>query len=825
MADLASQIDLREHGIIEAHAGTGKTHTIVELTLRILQENNSGRLTHIREILLVTYTEKAAAELRARIRQGLEKRITTLSNQGENPKNAVLAAHLSDCLNNLHEALIGTIHGTCLRLLQSYPFETGMSFQSQMVSDRTGLEETLRDCLRQDWQEEKTKIPWALDFLRKRQIAWTEQDFQLVIATANALLDPNAQLSRAAAKGQTLSELYQTWLSFQEFSPELKQDFADKLKVVCDRIGEILQKPIGFDEERLQVLRTIQAQWSAGTAVSEQNPTAFRKRDQFGRKKLFTQASRKHPKTQALQDDLEAVAQHKRVHQLEDAEQFAQWVHAALICDAAEILRDRWQEEKRRQGLISFQDMLNLLHQAIQARPSFRQILRARLRYGIIDEFQDTSALQWEIFRRLFLEDDHGPRLYLVGDPKQSIYSFQGADVRSYLAARQQIAKVYSLRDNYRSLPATIEGYNQVLQTNADSGGWFGAIGISYDHPATSPPRQEACPLPSDPPWLTEALYHPVQVISLDGKANVRKHQLAEAVARIVHALHGRSLPVPNGPSWNMEPLQYHHFAVLVEKHSLAKSFQEEFQRQGIPCSKYHMGGLFGSDMALHLRALFEAIIAPPEEATTRQAALLTVFANRAPESLDVQKDLAPESPWSQALAHWAYLAEDFHWARLFRDILQRTRVRERLAGLLDGDRQQADLRQIMDYAIDFLYRDNTGLSTLVQHLRRLQKGNEEAGQDQDLLAKETEQSCVQILTMHASKGLQFPIVFLATAGSDSHMRHLACWTDAQQKRQVQPRPHALDLPGMNDAKTAVRQQAAEERRRLLYVALTRPQT
>ena len=137
MSELWNEIDLNRHGVIEAHAGTGKTYTITRLVLRILEQcicedNGRSRFIDLRGLLLVTYTEKAAGELKKRIREGLEERIASL------PAGDDVREHLENCLNTMHEALIGTIHAVCLRLLRVWPFETGIHFDSSIADDVQG---------------------------------------------------------------------------------------------------------------------------------------------------------------------------------------------------------------------------------------------------------------------------------------------------------------------------------------------------------------------------------------------------------------------------------------------------------------------------------------------------------------------------------------------------------------------------------------------------------------------------------------------------------------------------------------------------------------
>jgi len=740
----ADDIDLARHGVIEAHAGTGKTYTIVNLVLRMLEQTESrgkggGRYVHLSNVLLVTYTEKAAGELKKRIREGIAAQINKYRDDQE---KRGLAAHLEDCLNNMHEAFIGTIHAVCLRLLQTWPFETGVHFNTVMIeNDNEGSDAALRTSMRTDWEDTNSGLPQGLKAMEENNVKLEkDKHIKLITKTALKIMGDDAELDTAPAGGLTLEE-----------------------------------------------------------AIEKINNAAEAESEELKQKLLY-----------------------------------------AFINRAAKILAARYDVYKRENGLVSYDDMLRLMRNAVCSHDEvILKRLRQRLRYGIIDEFQDTSPIQWSIFQKIFLEDTDGAKIYIVGDPKQSIYSFQGADINSYISAKNSITAqngtVYSLKNNFRSLPEMIDGYNAILCHGTEN--WFSPnedddrdISYSKTNAACPPPQRGAPPRPLP--------YKAVQVVKLTGSEPNNRNDMAEATCDAIKKLIGTTVSIPKGLDWEELTLDYCDFAVITETNDFANPFIEAFRKRGIPYVKYKMAGVFESPIARDLIELLSAIH-KRHSLPQRAKALLTYFFNKEAVSLtpEAYTDRCPNRYCSgddlcitHALDTWGTLADRQLWAQLFRSIIEKTGIRQRLIRLFDGERTLADLRQVTDYCVSYLHSQNLSLESLIKHLKRLYAGEEAARDDKNIHTIATEKSSVKILTMHAAKGLEFPVVFLMNRNAPKIIRKsdALLWTDADKKRHITPCLSVNDLRDSKgkDLESLERYQKSQERehRRLLYVAMTRPQ-
>jgi exodeoxyribonuclease V beta subunit len=460
------------------------------------------------------------------------------------------------------------------------------------------------------------------------------------------------------------------------------------------------------------------------------------------------------------------------------------------------------------------------------------QTLRAKYKIAFVDEFQDTDPVQWRIFKRLFL--DHCPGssenlLILIGDPKQAIYSFRGADVYAYLEARNEMerlsgtggAKLYSLATNWRSKPQLVATFNDLFGRDE----WFpphdqaGSFEIGY--------QGAGSPSENDLPAIVAAdcSHRPVlNVVDLRGAASPKQAKpiLARFIAREVRYLVDRGgieIQAKNGAP---RPLDFGDICILVRGKPDAFFLESELTDLAIPYSFYKKPGLFLSDEALYLSLVCHAVFDPGSIPDVKKA-LLTPFFAYEPNDLFAYETLPVSHPLKQLLLHWHDLARGRKWGLLFQSLMEDSGLLFRAAESRDWDRKYTNYRQIFEHLEAVAYRNNLdfrGLSALLDSYRKQTIG---AQDDADIHQIETEAQKVQIMTMHVSKGLQFPVVFIAGGltqpfADDYHVYH-----DYDPANPDAGSRKVIDLSKTYGKEQHDRENIDEDKR-LYYVALTRAQ-
>ncbi|MCG6893463.1 MAG: UvrD-helicase domain-containing protein, partial [Desulfobacteraceae bacterium] len=505
-----------------------------------------------------------------------------------------------------------------------------------------------------------------------------------------------------------------------------------------------------------------------------------------------------------------------------------------LAVDAVRRLREDAAVCKQKGGVIGYDDMLERVHAALcgDRAPQLLETLRQRYRIAFVDEFQDTDPIQWRIFRRLFLEDSEtgsDSRLMLIGDPKQAIYSFRGADVYAYLEARNEMerlaaegrARLYSLATNFRSQPELVSLFNRLFGRNE----WFSAERRSgpfdIEYRASASPGEDDLSLVSAQDRSGRAS---LNLVDLRGPSSPRsaKPVLARFVAaEILRLTRDRVLEIqPKGGE--RRSLHFGDICILVRSRSEAFLVEMELADRGIPYSFYKKPGLFQSEEALYLSMVFRAV-ADPGSLPDLKKAMLTPFFGLSPADLMEVENLSTDHPVRRLVHGWYELAAHRRWGRLFQSLIEDSGLLFRTAASRYRDRILTNYRQIFEHLTDEAYRKNLdfrGLSSRLDADRNQSAGTRD---DVDIHQIETDEPRVQIMTLHVSKGLQFPVVFVAGGltrppEDPVHVYHVVDGSRPQAGvRRV------IDLSRRSNRERHLRERD-EEDKRLYYVALTRAQ-
>ncbi len=429
----------------------------------------------------------------------------------------------------------------------------------------------------------------------------------------------------------------------------------------------------------------------------------------------------------------------------------------------AEAARAEVTRRKRRGRLFTYDDMLTRLRDVLADPthgPAAAQRLRDRYQVVLVDEFQDTDPIQWEIIRLAFHTTT---TLILIGDPKQAIYAFRGADVASYLDAVEQADQVLTLATNWRS------DHDLVVALDAVMGG--AALGdeqiVVRDVRAHHQHRRltSAASASAAAPLRLRYLPHETDAERVPSVGSLRPRIVADLVADITAALASDlRLDRGDGPS-KLKPAD---FAVLVRKNERGEVIRDALVAAGVPAVMHGAGSVFASEMASDWLTLLVAL-EQPRQGVVRQAALTCFFGWDFARLAEADDDSLVAL--TQRVRGWSRLLAGRGVAALLEAATAEESVIERLLGQVGGTRRLTDLRHLAQSLHAAMTGGQLGVGALVEWLRERMAEARHAGPTDGTRRLETDAEAVSILTVHRSKCLDFPIVYLPDAW-DRHVNH-----------------------------------------------------
>ncbi|AJC03055.1 exodeoxyribonuclease V subunit beta [Klebsiella pneumoniae] len=808
MTDTAESLDplrlpLIGERLIEASAGTGKTFTIAALYLRLLLglggEAAYPRAISVEELLVVTFTEAATEELRGRIRSNIhELRIACLRGESDNPLYSALLAEIADkddaaktlllAERQMDEAAVFTIHGFCQRMLSLNAFESGMLFEQQLIED-----------------ESRLRYQACADFWRRhcypltRDIAAVIHDVwkgprDLLKSLDRWLQGEAPQLKSPPAPNETLAERHQQIIARID---SLKQQWREQ-------VGEIegVLENSGLDRRKFnrgnqgKWMEKVNA-WAQEETLSYQLPDALEK---FAQSFLLerTKAGGEppvHPLFSAVESLLASSLT------LTDL----------VLARAMVEIRDAVAREKRRRGELGFDDMLSRLDEALRgdSGETLASAIRQRFPVAMIDEFQDTDPQQYRIFRRIWRRQPE-TALLLIGDPKQAIYAFRGADIFTYMKARSDVAAHYTLDTNWRSSPGMVGSVNRLFSLS-DNPFMFHEIPFLPVKAAAKNKglrfTVDAADVPAMNVWLM-----PGDTVG-SGDYQTFMAQLCATQIRdwLSAGQRGRAL------LWRGEtsrPVQASDITVLVRNRLEAAQVREALQTLGIP-SVYlsNRDSVFETLEAQELLWLLQAVLAPERENTLRSALATSMFGLTA---LDIENLNQDEQAWDALVEEFSEYRQIWRQRGvmpMLRALMTARHIAENLLATRGGERRLTDIlhiSELLQEAASQLESEHALVRWLAQHIA--EPDSNAASQQMRL---ESDKHLVQIVTIHKSKGLEYPLVWLPFIAR-FRKQDQAFYHDRETFAAV------LDL-GQDEAslELAEAERLAEDLR-LLYVALTR---
>ncbi len=479
---------------------------------------------------------------------------------------------------------------------------------------------------------------------------------------------------------------------------------------------------------------------------------------------------------------------------------------------------------KRERGTLDYEDMLAWLADALDGArgKSLAATLRERYRVTLIDEFQDTDELQWKIFRRVFVEGGGGNLVYVIGDPKQAIYGFRGADVHAYLEAREQLsdsgAATVNLRENFRSTADMIDACNLIFDQNAAAPLFTGKI--KYDPPAKcGRPALRAIAANGNP-------IAPVTLVKFAPRDERYKfsRRMREAIGLgIAHAIR-RIIEDPDHAIEICDDGQAPRKITARDVYVLTRTNRDsveiaKYLRQvGVPFAFYKQDGLFQTREAAYILDVLRGIDEPGRRSNRLKAWASPFFAVDYADLARLDDDRNAQ-PMLDRLFEWRALAEAERFADLFDALLHESGLAERQLLLSDGSRQLTNFEHIFEILTRDASRRGVSLAEIIDLLDAyIAERATPSGDDPNIQRIEDDRDAVQIMTIHKSKGLEADVVALYGGFFANNLPDPVSVYHCGNERRL--------AIGKSGARLWKRRRSANERdeedQRLLYVALTR---
>ena len=796
------------HAVIEASAGTGKTFTLEHLVIDLLIRSEAN----IEEILVVTFTDAATRELRERVR-ALIRRVcderSEVKPDGNSERcwevNEATRGRLREALFRFDGAAISTIHGFCQRILSEQAFLGGRLFEQEHADGaemfgfsfreevRMALVESgpVGDTLR-FWIEQENSLHELGDFLYKchREGSpdrclitpkWDPQGFMEAMADLPAVED-------LQAAGQILFTDKTTGRGYAGLFERLSEAVAAMQSAANPQDAISLFTEWTNKECSINKVKTAQIEHLYRAAGMEGAPDPFNK----------------------LAVGLNEMA-------LRAAPEGSFFAYELLP-----RVQSRLAARKRSLGLIDYDDMLLGVREALTGADAgvLLDALRQRWKYALVDEFQDTDPVQWEIFRRIFVDGNGQHRLFVIGDPKQAIYGFRGADVHTYDLAKNHLledcgASRLPLLKNFRSTEALIEAVNEILLVR-DSGGNSFFDGLNrYDEPVNCGDLSRRAAEGGKPAV-------PVHLIHLHGgdenlnAASIKRGVNCFIAGEIIRLTNPESGLMTGSGGKELAPIKLSDIYILTRTGREGRQIGDELRRHGIAHAFYKQDGLFNTEEADHILTLLRAIESPADPAA-RMSAWLTPFFGVPLEELPAWQEAGESHQLTSLLYHWKRLADAQAWTSLFDEILAGSGLARRLI-FSEGERALTNYIHLFEVLLAEAHTHPVTLRELARGLQaRIDGRKMPEGREGDIQRLETDKEAVQILTMHKAKGLEAEVIFIGGGfGNPGNFGLKMEIYHHDNKRRL----HIGKATG--EIALAIEREIREENQRLAYVAMTR---
>ena len=816
-------LPLNQISLIEASAGTGKTYTIGSLYLRLLLkagENNFSRPLNVEEILVVTFTDMATEELKKKIRERITDAIDKLTAFAETKdksafKNDEFLTALCDNLNifeaihrlklaeqNMDLAAIYTIHGFCRRMLMQYAFHSGIHFNLELIKDQSDL---LVRFANEFWREHFYPLPFEMaDFIANEL---GSPDYVLSLLESNLGKNLIVDLENQQALSISITEFLHQYLGeyFKDIKA-LKRFWLESAGKISELITEELNKDYAKGEPKSLSRRSYNtsrlAKW-----IDQVNAWANDPRDYVLNETLmsyFTQSALGEKGEEGASPFIAPIF--TELEERANALMSPDLLRRIILYHYRQGLQQKLLDYKLNHQEKSFDDLLRLFCEALQGAQGdeLAEMIRFQYPFAMIDEFQDTDSQQYAIFSKIYRDNpEKNTGFIMIGDPKQAIYRFRGADIFTYLKASDEAQSRFELTKNYRSEKNLVDGVNALfdfpqspfIYQNIN----FTAVDSRDDHLR----------------FYLNGKAEPAYRFYLTESDKVNKTEMAKICA--ISIQHWLKSAAENQAVFQNEDtcktLQPANIAVLVKNRYEAADVIQELQKLGI-ASVYlsDQSSVFDSHVAVELLRILKACLNVAERPILNAIAT-ALFGLNAADIHQIQQNEADWQRWADSFAQYQQTWQRQGILVMLHQILLEQGISERLLSQATGERDLTDflhLAEILQQAAT-LHESEAAL------LSWFEKQIQGEGRQEAQIRLESERQLVKIVSIHKSKGLEYDLVWLPFLAVPSKIPTAGDMNIYYSKERDET---LWDMENRN--LNALYEETFAEELRLLYVALTR---
>lgn len=776
-------IELKGNNLVEASAGTGKTYAIGILVLRLLLEYK----IKIEQILMVTYTNAAVDELELRIRKFISDAILhtrkisesedklireVLQRSIENIGQENTLKLLSEAVEFLDETSIFTIHGFCKRVLTDYAFENSMLLNTEIIDDQSSL---IENAVTEFWRKNITILdPGILSKMIEKDFS-VKNISEIYAKTANG----------AKLKINNYHPFFDIFTEFENLNQKLKFRTEDFIKTIENSWPEIIPLKLG----NLKKINKAIGNRSANDLSNE----------------FLVKLKEDNASNLLAKLDFLFPAAYEVLAAEGELAQFVDDILALYYQEAVSFVEHHIELKKNRNKLVSFYDLIKILHNTVvnEGNPLLKKELNYKYKAIFIDEFQDTDILQYQIFQKLFVENTDSI-LYFIGDPKQSIYAFRGADLDTYNLAKDNLKdSLFSMNTNFRSTKSLLEGINEFFRKDNKKENEkidnLNYIKVKFGNDLLGELLRNGSPANA-----FEIINKNDTGISKDENQD---DILESMVSEIIDLLSKNNIIKNN----KQRPVIPSDIGILVRSKAHGKLIKEKLSRYNIPAIVVDDAKVLETNEAKDLYYLLYAILDPNNSSISR--ALLSSFTGFNPDHIrDINFELLKErfknlqDTWNLN-GVYAAVSEFIHHFDIRSNLIFSDNTK--------GKRIYTNLLQLAEILNEKEIFDGLTSIQVLDCLLRARQGDKNIGKYEQQL--EDDENSIQIVTVHKSKGLAYNIVILPLFNlTTSNKKHFCIEYKDKSGQKI------VSIYNDSEETEYNRLQQEQENDRLLYVAITR---